>query len=160
MSTHSPAEVEVARSITVPLSQAKAFELFTARMSEFWSPEHSIGSSPLEAVVLEPRVGGRWYERGADGSECNWGHVAVWEPPNRVVLAWQLTAEWTYDPDFETEVEVAFTVVDSGHTRVDLRHRNLQNYGDQAEQMRAAFDSPDGWADTLDRCLRLAESEG
>ncbi|HEX3546777.1 MAG TPA: SRPBCC family protein [Mycobacterium sp.] len=159
MSTHSAAEVEVVRSITVPLSPAKAFDLFTGRMTEFWPPEHSIGSSPFEAVILEPREGGRWYERSADGRECEWGRVLVWEPTSRVVLAWQLTAEWRFDADFETEVEVAFTEVDAGHTTLELRHRNLQRYGDQAEQMRAIFDSPNGWTDTLNRCARLAERQ-
>ena len=109
MTTDSAAEVEVARSITVPLGQAKAFDLFTTRMTEFWLPEHSIGASPFEAVVLEPRVGGRWFERSADGNECDWGRV--------------------------------------------------QRYGEHAEQMRAIFDSPNGWTDTLNRCARLAESE-
>ena len=159
MTTDSAAELEVARSITVPLDQTKAFHLFTARMTEFWPPEHSIGASPFDAVVVEPRVGGRWYERDADGNECDWGHVGAWEPSSRVVLVWQLTAEWKFDPDFETEVEVTFAEKESGRTTVALRHRNLQRYGEHAEQMRAIFDSPGGWTDTLNRCARLAESE-
>jgi hypothetical protein len=159
MTTDSAAVVEVARSITVPLGQAKAFELFTARMTEFWPPEHSIGASPFEAVVLETRVGGRWFERSADGAECDWGRVGAWEPTSRVVLVWQITAEWKFDPEFETEVEVTFTEKEPGRTTLDLRHRNLQRYGELAEQMRAIFDSPGGWTDTLNRCARLADSE-
>src|SRR3954471_13219536 len=104
MTTDSAAEVEGARSITVPLSQAKAFDLFTSRMTEFWPPEHSIGASPFVEVVLERRAGGRWYERAADGTETDWGRVGAWEPTSRVVLLWQLTAEWKFDPGFETEV--------------------------------------------------------
>ena len=42
-------------------------------------------------------------ERAADGAECDWGRVAAWEPTSRVVLLWQITAEWKFDPDFETE---------------------------------------------------------
>lgn len=153
------AEIEVVRSITVPLTQARAFDLFTARMTEYWPPEHSIGASPFEAVVIEPREGGRWYERSADGNECDWGRVAVWEPTSRVVLLWQIGADWKFDPEFETEVEVKFTETDPGRTRVDLRHGKLQRYGDQAEQMRALFESPGAWTDTLERCARLADSE-
>ena len=52
-----------------------------------------------------------------------------------------------------------FTEQEPGRTTVALRHRNLQRYGAQAEQMRAIFDSPNGWTDTLNRCARLAESE-
>jgi hypothetical protein len=65
--------------VSVPLAQARAFELFTTRMTEFWPKEHSIGESELAEVVLEPRSGGRWFERGVDGSECQWGRVAA--PP-------------------------------------------------------------------------------
>jgi Activator of Hsp90 ATPase homolog 1-like protein len=158
MSTDSAAAVEVVRSITVPLAQAKAFDLFTGRMTEYWPPEHSIGASPFEAVVVEPHVGGRWFERSADGNECDWGRVAAWVPPSRVVLLWQITAEWKFDPGFETEVEVRFAEADPGHTRIELCHRNLERYGDRAEQMRAIFDSPGGWTGTLNRLVHLADS--
>jgi hypothetical protein len=158
MSAESPAVVEVVRSVTVPLSQSRAFELFTARMTEFWPREHSIGTSAIADVVVEPRVGGRWFERGVDGSECSWGRVASWEPPRKVVLLWQIGADWQYDPDFETEVEVTFTDDGPDHTRLDLRHRNLQRYADRTEQMRAVFDSPEGWTGTLTRFVELANS--
>ena len=64
MSTESAAAVEVARAVTVPLSQSRAFELFTARMTDFWPREHSIGAAEIAQVVVAPRVGGRWFERG------------------------------------------------------------------------------------------------
>jgi Activator of Hsp90 ATPase homolog 1-like protein len=156
MSTESTAAVEVVRSVTVPLSPSRAFELFTARMTDYWPPEHSIGSSAIAEVVIEPHVDGRWFERGVDGSECAWGRVAAWEPPRKVVLLWQIGADWKFDPNFETEVEVTFTEEDTTHTRVDLRHANLQRYGDNVQQMRAIFDSPGGWTGTLTRFADLA----
>ena len=158
MSTESAAAVEVARSVTVPLSQSRAFELFTARMTDFWPREHSISAAEIAEVVVEPHVGGRWFERGVDGSECAWGRVAAWEPPRKVVLLWQIGADWQFNPDFETEVEATFTEQTPGHTRLDLRHRNLERYGDRTEQMRAVFDSPDGWTGTLARFVDLANS--
>jgi uncharacterized protein YndB with AHSA1/START domain len=127
-------------------------------MTEFWPREHSIGTSAIADVVVEPRVGGRWFERGVDGSECAWGRVASWEPPRKVVLLWQIGADWQYDPDFETEVDVTFADDGPDHTRLDLRHRNLQRYGDRTEQMRAVFDSPGGWTGTLTRFVELANS--
>lgn len=148
MSAESAA-VEVVRSVSVPLSQARAFELFTARMTDFWPKEHSIGNSEIAEVVVEPYSGGRWFERGVDGSECRWGRVASWEPPRKVVLLWQIGADWQFDPDFETEVEVTFTPEGEDRTRLDLCHRNLQRYGAHTEQMRAIFDDPAGWAGTL-----------
>ena len=72
------------------------------------------------------------------------GKVLVWEPPARVVFAWQVDAEWRYDPTFITEVEVRFIGEGSG-TRVELEHRYLDRYGARATEIRAALDSPDGW---------------
>jgi uncharacterized protein YndB with AHSA1/START domain len=159
MSTESTAAVEVVRSVSVPLSQERTFELFTARMTEFWPKEHSIGSSEIADVVIEAHQNGRWFERGVDGSECPWGRVAAWDPPRKVVLLWQIGANWQFDPEFETEVEVTFTDEGSGRTRVDLCHRNLERYGDATEQMRAIFDDPKGWTGTLDRFADLAKSQ-
>src|SRR5277367_43087 len=110
MNAESGSAVEVFRTVSVPLTQARAFELFTTRMTEFWLKEHSIGASELAEVVVEPRNGGRWFERGVDGSECQWGRVAAWDPPRKVVLLWQIGADWQFDPEFETEVEVTFSV--------------------------------------------------
>ena len=109
-------------------------------------------------MVVEPHTGGRWFERGVDGSECPWGRVAAWDPPRKVVLLWQIGANWQFDPDFETEVEVTFTEEADGRTHVELAHRNLQRYGDATEQMRAIFDHPDGWTGTLTRFAELAAS--
>lgn len=148
MTTQSTSDVHVTRSITVPLTPTAAFDLFTDRMSEFWPSSHSIGASPFVAVVMEPRVGGRWYERSADGVECPWGRVLAWEPPHRVVLAWQLNADWTYDPGFETEVAVSFTEAE-GRTKVELRHGNLERFGERAEEMRTTFESPGAWDSIL-----------
>ena len=158
MDTDSAA-VEVVRSVSVPLSQAQTFKLFTTRMTDFWPKEYSIGSAEIAEVVIEPCSGGRWFERGIDGSECLWGRVASWDPPREVVLLWQIGADWQYDPDFRTEVEVSFTAEGSGRTRLDLRHRNLQRYGNHAEQMRAILDDPSGWTGVLARFLDLLSAD-
>lgn len=159
MDTESDSAVEVFRSMSVPLSQARAFELFTTRMTEFWPKEHSIGTSKIAEVVLEPRTDGRWFERGVDGSECQWGRVASWDPPRKVVLLWQIGADWQFDPTFETEVELTFSEEGPDRSRLDLRHRNLQRYGDNAEQMRAIFDDPSGWAGTLTAFVNFADAQ-
>jgi hypothetical protein len=73
------------------------------------------------------------------------------------VLLWQIGTNWTYDPSVETEVEISFTAdTAGGGTRVELRHRHLERYGDQAETMRGLFDSPGGWTGTLTRFAELA----
>ncbi len=53
-------------------------------------------------------MNGRWYERGEDGSECEWGRVLAWNPPDGLTLAWQLNAAFKFDPALVTEVEVKF----------------------------------------------------
>jgi uncharacterized protein YndB with AHSA1/START domain len=89
------------------------------------------------------------------------GRVLAWEPPSRLILAWQITAAWQFDPSFLTEVEVTFTVLGPKRTRVNLEHRNLERYGQAAESMRAPFDSEGGWSMTLASFAKAAEgSEG
>lgn len=79
----------VRRSVLVQASQKDAFATFTSRMGHWWNPAFSISRtrSPIKDVIVEPRAGGRWYERGEDGSECEWGKVLTWDPPRSVVLA-------------------------------------------------------------------------
>ena len=100
--------------------------------------------------MIEPRAGGRWYERGVDGSECDWGRVLLWDAPNRVMLMWQLSAQFTFDRSIDTEVDVCFTALDAHTTRVDLEHRGLDAYGVDAQAMRDTFDSPSGWNGMLE----------
>jgi len=134
----------VRRSVTVATGIERAFTAFTTGMDRWWPRQgKSIGSAPLAEVVLEPFVGGRWFERGVDGSECDWGRVLSFEPPHRLVLAWQIGADWRYCPELITEVEVRFTE-QAGKTTVELEHRNLDRYAEHAQRMRDAYDSPDG----------------
>lgn len=150
------APAPVRKSVRVGTRPAQAFEVFTAAMGRWWLPSHSINSSPLKDVVIERRVGGRWYERGEDGSECNWGRVLVWEPPTRLVLAWQLDGRWRFNADLVTEVEVRFIADGERATRVELEHRNIERFGDQAEAVRKALDSPEGWQGLLARFASAA----
>ena len=100
--------VPVRREIVVAAPQDRAFDVFARRMGSWWNPLHHILDEELADVLIEPRVGGRWAEVGRSGAEYAWGQVLVWEPPSRVVLAWQLDTQWEYAADLETEVEVRF----------------------------------------------------
>jgi uncharacterized protein YndB with AHSA1/START domain len=137
------------RSVVVKADVARSFAAFTDRMGRWWPRTHSIGSTPLADVIVEPRVGGRWYERSTDGAECEWGKVLAWDPPGRLILAWQLDANWKYDPALVLEVEITFTALEGGMTRVDLEHRNLERYGDKAATVRDMVGSDNGWAGIL-----------
>ena len=146
----------IRKTVTVKAPPEAAFEVFTAGMGRWWRPDHHIGKAALRDVVAEPHVGGRWYEVGVDGSECDWGRVLVWDPPRRVTFAWQLNAEWRFDREFETELDVTFTP-ENGGTRVDLEHRYLERYAERAAAVSAVLDSPDGWTGALAAFAALAE---
>jgi uncharacterized protein YndB with AHSA1/START domain len=135
----------VRKTVDVPATPARAFEVFTAGFDRWWPRSHTIGKSGGAGGGPEPRVGGRWYGVDDDGTETDWGDVLVWEPPARVVLAWRIGTDWQYHRDLHTEVEVTFTALDAATTRVDLEHRMLENMGTAAEGARATFDSPNGW---------------
>lgn len=135
----------VHKTTTVDVGQQRAFDVWVHRFDSWWSRSHHIGQVDMAEAVLEPKVGGRWYEKGVDGSECEWGKVLVYEPPRRIVLAWQINGSWQYDPDLVTELEVRFLSVDAGRTRVELEHRNLDRFGESAASIRTALDSPGGW---------------
>ncbi|MGE4249893.1 MAG: SRPBCC family protein [Parvibaculaceae bacterium] len=144
----SPAPVR--KSITVKTGIERAFKVFTQDMGRWWLKSHSLNQdSPQKDVIIEPMPKGRWYEVGADGSECQWGHVIEWHPPERVLLAWQINADWQFDPAFMTEVEVRFTPEGADATRIDLEHRLLERFGERAVEARAGLDSDGGWTGLL-----------
>jgi hypothetical protein len=136
----------VRRRLVVKTSQSRAFTVFTADMSRWWPATHSILKSPLKEYIVEPRTGGRWYAVGEDGSTCDTGYVISWQPPQSLVLAWQINAQWQYDPDLVTEVEVKFIAESADTTRVELEHRYLERMGEKAAEARIAVDSPRGWS--------------
>lgn len=144
-----PTAFVVHKEITVDVAPDRAFEIFTTEIDTWWIREHHNGPGDLERVVMEPREGGRCYNREVGGNEVDWGKVLAWEPPMRLVIGWQLNSQWQYDPDFVTEVEVTFTEPGPGSTRVVLEHRNLERYGDAAEAIHASLDSDEGWGGSL-----------
>jgi len=137
----------VRRSITVQLPVERAFQLFTDGYDSWWPRTHHIGKSPMKRAIIEGKPGGRCYSEQEDGSDCPWGEVLVWEPPKRLVLAWQITHEWGYEPDLSkaSEVEVRFTPEPDGTTRVDLEHRHFERHGPGSDSIRTAVSSEGGW---------------
>jgi uncharacterized protein YndB with AHSA1/START domain len=92
----------VQRSVTVSATVDRAFDVFTRSFTTWWPADYHIGSAEYAEAVIEERTGGRWYERGVDGSECDWGRVLAWDPPNRLLLAWHINGEWQLRPGPET----------------------------------------------------------
>jgi len=148
----------VQHEIEVAIPADKAFDLFAARMTDWWPADHHIGSAPIQEIVIEPRAGGRWYTRHTDGSETSTGYVVAWEPPSRLVITWQIGADWQYHDDMVTTLELQFTEVSSDRTLVRLEHRDLEGYGPATDQMRSMFDSDDAWPKTLAAYAAEAET--
>jgi uncharacterized protein YndB with AHSA1/START domain len=147
----------VRKSVLVNASQAHAFAVFTEQVGTWWPLNtHHIGADPAQTAIIEPKVGGRWFERSSDGAECDWGRVLIWEPPHRIVLSWDIGADWKYDPKLGTEVEVRFISEGAATTRVELEHRHLERYGVQTETMQKTFDSERGWGGILQGFAKAA----
>ena len=145
-------DVPVRKSITVKAGAERAFQVFTQGVDTWWPRTHHIGKSPMKKAIIEGRVGGRCYSEQVDGTECDWGQVLAWDPPRRLVLAWQITHEWGYEPDLakSSEVEVIFTPLGDGSTRVDLEHRYFARHGAGGAAMRTAVGAPGGWGSLLE----------
>jgi uncharacterized protein YndB with AHSA1/START domain len=164
--TTSDTATLVRKSITVNADQRRAFEVFTTEHGTWWPADYHIGSAEYETAVIEPFEGGRWYEVGVDGSESLWGHVLAWEPPRRLVLAWQISADWRLDPQLMTEIDVRFEPIDENRTQVVLEHRHLERFGARAADMRAIFEAggvpgaPQGWAGILRSYANVVERLG
>ena len=141
----------VRKSVVVQASPLRAFEVFTAGIDRWWPKSHSIGNSPLRRCVVEPFVGGRWYNDLEDGTQVTIGHVRVWEPGARFVVGWEISAQWKPDARIElaSEVEVRFVREGEGRTRVEIDHRNFERMGaEPGATMRNAVDQ--GWPGILD----------
>ncbi len=132
-------------SADLTVDRRKAFEIFVGQIGDWWPREHSVSALPMRTVVIEPRVGGRWYEESEGGAQGLWGKVLAFEPGERILLAWQLDGTYAYDPEFITEVEVRFTTTGASTCKVDFEHRGLAAYGEMATQMQAMLSSPEGW---------------
>jgi len=145
--TSQISQIPVRKSINVKATVERAFQVFTEGIDTWWPRSHHIGKSPMKRIILEGRPGGRCYSEQVNDTECDWGSVLVWDPPQRFVIAWQISPNWQFEPDLakSSEVEVRFTPEADGFTRVDLEHRHFERYGAGAESMRTAVDHPDGW---------------
>ena len=143
--------IAVVKSITVRAPQERAFRVFTEQYNTWWPRGHHIGKADLAEAIIEPKVGGRYYERGVDGSECDWGRVLAYDPFDRVVVSWGLQEDWGYDPDpaKHSEVEVRFIPEGPDRTRVELEHRHIERHA-KPEEVVKGVDAPGGWGGLLE----------
>ena len=137
----------VRTEIVVEAPVERAFRVFTEDFGSFKPPEHNMLGVDIAETVFEPRVGGHLYDRGVDGSECRWARVLAYDPPERVVISWDISPQWQIETDLEktSEVEVRFIAETPERTRVELEHRNLERHGDGWEGERDSVGGDGGW---------------
>jgi uncharacterized protein YndB with AHSA1/START domain len=142
--------IEVVRkTVTVDCAVEEAFRIFTTDALSWWPVEsHSIHQD-VSAIVFEPREGGEVYEISAEGERGHWATVLEWEPPRRIILAWNILLAETVG----TEVEVRFEP-DGAGTRVELEHRGWERLAEDAAEKRDNYDS--GWEFVLEQYVERA----
>jgi uncharacterized protein YndB with AHSA1/START domain len=133
--------------IVVEAPIERAFSVFTKDFGKFKPPEHNLLGVDIAETVFELHEGGHVFDRGVDGSECRWARVLAYEPPNRVVISWDISPQWQIetDPEKTSEVDVRFIAEAPDRTRVELEHRNIDRHGDGWESVRDGVDANDGW---------------
>lgn len=145
---NQPAEqTSIHVQVVVEAPQERAFRVFTERFDRIKPREHNMLRVDIAQSVFEPRAGGRVYDRGVDGSECQWARVLAYEPPDRIVFTWDISPQWQIetDPEHSSEVVVRFIAETPERTRVELEHRNLHRHGAGWEGLREGVRGDQGW---------------
>jgi uncharacterized protein YndB with AHSA1/START domain len=146
-------DTTVRTEVVVDAPADRAFRLFTERFDRIKPREHNMLGVDIAESVFDPRAGGRVYDRGVDGSECQWGRVLAFEPPDRILFSWDINPSWRIETDLAktSEVEVRFVADGPGRTRVELEHRHLDRHGDGWDGMRDGVRADQGWPLYLER---------
>jgi uncharacterized protein YndB with AHSA1/START domain len=129
--------------VTVDCAVEEAFRVFTADAASWWPVDtHSTYGDAVSEIVFEEREGGEVYEVSKAGEKGHWAEVVAWDPPHRVVLAWNILER----EEAPTEVEVRFAP-DGASTRVELEHRGWERIAEEAPAKRESYDT--GWDHVL-----------
>jgi uncharacterized protein YndB with AHSA1/START domain len=128
-----------------------AFEVWTARIAQWWPKDHTVSAEDDLEVILEGRAGGRIFERRSSSTERDWGEVTVWDPPNRLGYTWHLNR----DRSDATDVDIRFLPQGDATTRVEIEHRGWERLGAEGELWRDR--NRGGWA-TLPHFIAAASA--
>jgi len=146
----------VRRTVRVKVPIAHAFEVFTSGLTRWWPHDHGVGKKPIQKVLMEPRLGGRWLEISADGTETTVATITLWDPPHRFAMLWQVNAQWQPDAAMKSEVDVRFTSDGPDATHVEPLHHKFETMGAEAgASMRKDVDG--GWPGLIARFVADAE---
>ena len=151
-------DTSVRSEVVVEAPIERAFQVFTQQFDRIKPREHNMLGVDIAESVFEPRAGGRVYDRGVDGTECQWARVLAFEPPDRVVFTWDINPYWQIESDLDktSEVEVRFVAESPTRTRVELEHRNLDRHGDGWQGLAEGVGGNEGWPLYLERFAAAA----
>ena len=140
-------QTSIRTHVVVDAPQERAFRVFTERFDQIKPREHNMLGVDIAQSVFEPRAGGRVFDRGVDGSECQWGRVLAYDAPERIVFTWDISPRWQLetDPERSSEVEIRFVPEGAERTRIELEHRHLDRHGDGWEGLREGVAGDGGW---------------
>ena len=124
----------------------QAFETWVERIGDWWSPQYTAEPGTLEAVTIEPFVGGRVYATHGDVGEHDWGEVTAFDRGRRLAHSFTLAQ----DEGNPSEVSVEFEDVEGGCV-VRLAHGGWTK---ENERFRSKFTD---WPVMLERLRALAE---
>ena len=146
----------VRKTVRVKAPVAHAFEVFTSGLTRWWPHDFGVGKRPIEKVLMEPRLGGRWLEISEDGTQTSVATITLWEPPHRLVMVWQINAQWKPDIAMKSEVDVRFSADGPDVTEVELLHHKFETMGaEPGTSMRNDVDR--GWPGLIEHYAREAE---
>jgi uncharacterized protein YndB with AHSA1/START domain len=150
----------VRTNVVVESPVDRAFRVFTEQFDKIKPRDHNLLEVEIAESVFEPREGGRVYDRGVDGSECQWARVIAYEPPERIVFTWDISPRWQIEPDLAraSEVEVRFIAETAERTRVELEHRHLDRHGDGWPGLAEGVGGDQGWPLYLGRFAAQVEA--
>jgi uncharacterized protein YndB with AHSA1/START domain len=148
----------VFKSVHVKAPVEHTFKVFTEGLTRWWPHNHGVGPKPIVKDWMECRLGGRWLELSEGGVETVVATIIEWQPPHRLVLLWQINADWKPDPSMKSEVDVRFTAQGPNETLVEVLHHKFETMGIAAgTKMRNDVDG--GWPGLLALFTAEAESE-
>jgi uncharacterized protein YndB with AHSA1/START domain len=152
VSTHTE-HTSIRTEVVVEAPIERAFRVFTEQFDQIKPREHNLLAVDIAESVFEPRAGGRVYDRGVDGSECQWARVLAYDPPERIVFTWDISPRWQLETDLSrsSEVEVRFVSETENRTRVELEHRHLDRHGEGWDGLREGVAGDQGWPLYLQR---------
>ena len=147
--------IEHVYTVAIPCQQA--FDFFIKQFTKWWPKDYTWSGDSLEFIGIEPQVGGRCYERGPHGFECQFGRVILWNPPHEIRLIWQINDKGQPDPNptHASEISVRFVACDGNTSDVIFQHSAIERHGENAKHYYEALNSDYGWTAILNCYLKF-----